>query len=247
MANIKKLYRKDYTGEDIITQAVYENSAWVHNKENSETFSFTINSEHALVLGNGLNRDLLPLNFYKKERGFIGSKTLTIYGCNALYRDFDPNFLIVTREAIAEEIINNNLKDNNYCKKNIVYSNINNILDYPGNFHVIPQNPGWNSGAMATYLACFDGHKKIYLLGHDSIDSPGADYNLYAGTNGYQINNGIYGSLYETNMVQVFKTYTDVDFVLVNKTGQGFIPESWKYCLNLRRLSIREFISEADI
>ena len=248
MAILKKIYRKDYTGEDIVTQAVYENSAWNYSKETAGTsFAFTPKSDTAVVIGNGLGQRIIDLKLLKKERGFQGSKTLRLYGCNALYRDFDPDFLVVTRDGIANEIVTTNLKSGDYCKNHIVYASVKNILNYPGNFHVIPQNPGWNSGAIAAYMACFDGHKKVYLLGHDALDTPGADYNVYSGSNGYAGKNTASALLYENSMLQVFQTYNDVDFVLVNKTGKGYIPESWKYCLNLRRLNLRQFVLEADI
>jgi hypothetical protein len=247
MQKINKMLRTEYAGEEIITQAVYENSVWSYNKEETSTsFAFVPKSESAVVLGNGISRSMIDINLLKKERGFHGSKTLRIYGCNALYRDFDPDFLIVTRDSIAEEIATKNLKSGDYCKNNIVYASVKNILDYPGNFHVIPQNPGWNSGAIAAYLACFDGHRKVYLIGHDIIDTPGADYNLYTGSNGYNDKSTI-GAFYETCMLIVFKTYSDTDFVFVNKTGKGNFPESWKACLNVRRLGLRDFVLEADI
>jgi len=247
MAILKKIYRKDYTGEDIVTQAVYENSAWNYSKETAGTsFAFTPKSDTAVVIGNGLGQRIIDLKLLKKERGFQGSKTLRLYGCNALYRDFDPDFLVVTRDTIAKEIATQNLKSGDYCKNNIVYSSVKNILEYPGNFHVIPQNPGWNSGAIAAYLACFDGHTKVYLIGHDIIDTPGADYNIYTGSNGYHDQSGI-GAFYETCMLTVFRTYNQTDFVFVNKTGKGNFPESWKACLNVRRLNLREFVLEADI
>jgi hypothetical protein len=243
-----QVYRTNYSGDEIVTEAAYENSEWRYVKESTRpSFEFVPASGRAVVLGNGLSQKIINLNLLKKSRGFNNSKTLKVYGCNALYRDFDPDFLVVTRDTVAKEIATQNLKSGDYCKNNVVYASVKNILDYPGNFHVIPQNPGWNSGAIATYLACFDGHTTVYLIGHDPIDSNGADYNIYSGTNGYNQKSNISNQFYETCMLNVFNTYASVNFVLVNKTGKGYIPESWKYCLNLRRLSLRGFVLEADI
>ena len=50
----------------------------------------------AFVLGNGQSRAALDLQRFKS----LGS----IYGCNGLYRDFEPDCLVATDRPIAEAI-----------------------------------------------------------------------------------------------------------------------------------------------
>ena len=57
MQPIQKLYRKDYRGEEVITNRVYQNSKWNPTTEFIPTESlFTPESNSAVVLGNGPTR-----------------------------------------------------------------------------------------------------------------------------------------------------------------------------------------------
>jgi hypothetical protein len=112
---------------------------------------------------------------------------------------------------------------------------------------VIPQNPGWNAGAIAAYLACFDGHTKIYLLGHDGLDTVGHYDNVYKDTNAYTDYNNTTDTYWALSMTHVFRTYPLVDFVLVNSTGSGYIPAQWQDHNNLRRISFRDLVLECDL
>jgi len=53
----------------------------------------------ACVIGNGPSRKTLSLET-------IGSK-MTTYGCNALYRDYMPNYLVSMDYDMVKEILNN--------------------------------------------------------------------------------------------------------------------------------------------
>ena len=50
----------------------------------------------AFVLGNGTSRKSIDLN-QLNDKG-------TVYGCNALYREFDPNFLVAVDTKMILEI-----------------------------------------------------------------------------------------------------------------------------------------------
>jgi hypothetical protein len=246
MQKINKLYRADYHGEEIITKAAMIGGQWQYEKEHipSTIFNNQI-SNQALIIGNGVHRKNFDLNMIKNHKGgLLGAGALQTYGCNALYRDFTPNFLIATGpyEFLDE------LAASGYCADHIVYANAQDIVKYPNKFYLTPQDPGWNAGSIATYIACFDGHKKVYLLGFDGNDDAGFQYNVYAGTTGYDIKNYPQSSDYWTKTMQhVFETYDDVDFVYVSEWGTQWLPEQWKFQLNLRHISYRDFIIEADI
>jgi hypothetical protein len=236
MQTVKKLFRNTYQGEDIYSLAAYTQSDWSYDKEyvpnivNNQRFG-----QRAVVIGNGISRKDFNLNIIK-------NKKVQTYGCNALYRDFEPDFLVAVGKEIAKEI-----RIQGYASTHVVYSTPDNILNYPGTFHLIPQNPNWNAGAVATYLACFDGHSTVYLLGHEGIDTPGFSSNIYADTPGYKEYDKVTDKFWALAMGLVFKTYSLVDFVLVSPTGRGYMPVEWNGHTNLRRIDFRDFVLECDL
>jgi hypothetical protein len=200
-------------------------------------------SNRAVVIGNSPTRLEFNLQNLKKFSGLLGADTLQTYGCNALYRDFTPDFLVVHGNDIVKE-----LAESEYIKNNIVYTNAIHLLEYPNKFYLIPYNPYADAGTTAAYIAAFDGHKKIYLLGFDEQDSENYNFNVYAGTNGYDaLDAEILSDTWVTNRVELFNLYNDVDFIWVTLYGRSTVPESHKSCVNFRQISYRDFVLETDL
>jgi hypothetical protein len=244
MLKVAKSYRKDYTGEDIIVERKKEGTHWYETVETVPN-AVTNNqiSNRAVVIGNSPTRLEFNLQNLKKFSGLLGADTLQTYGCNALYRDFTPDFLVAHGNDIVKE-----LAGSEYIKNNIVYTNAIHLLEYPNKFYLIPYNPYADAGTTAAYIAAFDGHKKIYLLGFDEQDSKSYNFNVYAGTNGYDaIDAEILSDKWVTNRVELFNLYDDVDFVWVTHRGTNTVPESHKSCLNFRQISHRDFVLETDL
>ena len=250
MQKIKKLYRGTYTGEDVIREMHYKDGAWQKTSEhvpnvidNSQT------SGKAVVIGNGPSRQELyygdtVLNLLKRHKGGSGSfGAVQTYGCNALLRDFSPDFAVANDEMAAE------LVNTGKCDTNIIYGTNQMVLNYPGKFYMIPQSPGWNSGAVAAYLACFDGHKKVYLMGFDLYSGElNTQYNVYTGTYGYPAaNTPTTEDYFVKSLKMVMDTYNDVEFIRVMPTPNYYMPEAWKYQLNLRQIVFQDFRTEIDL
>ena len=245
MAFIKQLHRKDYPGEDISIERKYEQGRWIDNNEFlPNTIANRQISNRAVVIGNGTSRLNMDLSIIARNTaGLRGRLKLQSYGCNALYRDFTPDFLVATGDVIISEIVNSG-----YCEDHIVYSTQENIVGYPEHLYFIPQNPPWNAGSLATYMACFDGHKTVFLLGFDGNDAAGFNSNVYAGTTGYyKERTTIDETFWNLTMTEVFNTYPDVDFVRVAPAENFRMPEAWRYCTNLRQITTRQFVYEADL
>jgi hypothetical protein len=244
MQLIKPLYRSTYTGEDVLTRLVYQNNQRVPTIEHMPNQIINLQiSNQALIIGNGTTRLDFDLGLLKNHRaGLMGSRRLQSYGCNAVYRDAETDFLVATGEEIVSEIANSD-----YCKDHIVYASSESIVQYPQKFYLIPQDPHWNSGSIATYLACFDGHTKIFLLGFDGNDMTKGHYNVYANTPGYYTSDSnIPEDFWSQSMLQVFQAYPNVDFVRVGPTRAYRMPEAWRYQPNLRGIDFRDFVIEAD-
>ena len=86
------------------------------------------------------------------------------YGCNALYRDFMPDFIFsvdmkMTVKMCEDEV---GLKTIHYAPSLEVKRK-----QAKGMLHLITNNPHWISGNAAFWTAGVHGHKNIYLLGFD--------------------------------------------------------------------------------
>ena len=70
-----------------------------YKSEHPYCSNWDMDSEHfaAVVLGNGPSRKSVKLEDLKKER--------VVYGCNALYRDFEPDYLVANDWRMMLEII----------------------------------------------------------------------------------------------------------------------------------------------
>jgi hypothetical protein len=242
---LRKFYRKDYQGEFLVKTSYIENGI---RKESRDWVPNTIDNQQtsncAVIIGNGRSRMDFNLNIIKNHRGgHLGKRKLQSYGCNALYRDFSPDFLVCVDQRIVNEIV-----DSGYADNNIVISSATNVIKYPGKLHLVPHNLGMNSGSLATYLACFDGHKQVYLLGFDNQPTANVNYNVYADTPNYDpLNSTVPDAKWINYMAQVFDTYHDVEFYRIVQYPGYVMPERWKYCVNLKQITFREFALSADL
>jgi hypothetical protein len=206
-------------------------------------------SNRAVVLGNGTSRAKLYPNgnlfqlLDNHKGGLLAAGAVQTYGCNAIVRDYMPDF-VVANDEMAQEIV-----EQGYWYNNIIYGTNAMVLSYPGKFYMVPQSPNWDMGATAAYLACFDGHKTVYLMGFDTHSGDTTyQHNVYSGTRGYPAVESLTTETYfEKTLKQVMDLYSDVDFVRVSPTKDYYMPDSWKYQLNLRQIDFREFTLEVDL
>lgn len=249
MATVAR-YVDDYDGEYIVSGIVVKNGRrhqdryWIPNS--------IPNSDHkkvAYVVGNGKSRVSIStfqlIHLTNASGGHLGKYKGQTYGCNAIYRDWTPDFLVCTNAEMINDIV-----EEGYAENNVVFGRAASLLNHPEYISLIPHDPRMNCGATATYLACFHGHKKIYLLGFDNQSKlKTLNNNVYAGTKHYEsaeTNTG--DDVWITNMSRVFNTYQDVDFIRVTTDGMvGEMPDMWKWHRNLRQMSLRQFFVDADI
>jgi hypothetical protein len=245
MRNIKKLYRSTYTGEDVTSELTYLDGQWQAIREHiPNVVTNTHVSNKAVVIGNGWSRKGFDLSLIKNHKGgLLAAGALQSYGCNALYREFTPHFLVANGPDMVAEIA-----ATHYPNQHITYASADALQSHPGKFYLIPQDPAWNAGAVATYLACFDAHTTVYLLGFDGVDTATSGYCLYEGTNAYIDPTHGYNEEFMTQaMTKVFETYNDVDFVRVMPTDNFRMPEAWKFLPNVRQITFHEMALEVDL
>jgi len=146
-----------------------------HSSQQNQDYNLSI----AFVLGNGTSRSDIDLNKLKNYG--------KVYGCNALYREFTPDYLIAVDSKMVLEIV-----DTNYHYKNSVWSNPNPTTNKIPGLNLMNPNLGWSSGPTALHLASTHGHDEIYILGFDYVglgESAELVNNLYADTNNYKKSN----------------------------------------------------------
>lgn len=255
MTILQKLYRKSSRAEDVNVVGLYLDDKWNYQKEEIELPQFNLLSDHAVVIGNGITSnefDLTQILPYREitSWGEAGPwiykrqiRNFYTYGCNAIYRNYKPDFVIANGDGIVKEIV-----ENTQDKSPVIYSNSKNLQKYPGKFVFTPQNPEFNAGATAAYMAAFDGHKKVYMLGFDGIDSPNNNYNIYAGTPNYPAADvTINEESWVRNLSTVMSVYSDTEFIRVMPTPDFRQPEAWRYFLNYRQINFRKFVLEAGV
>ena len=167
----------------------------------------------AFVLGNGLSRKPVDPQTLKQHG--------TVYGCNALYREFVPDVLVAT-----DRLISTHIQDSGYALKNKFYTrkpvNGSGAMRLPKEYH------GFSSGPNAVGLAAKHGHTEIYLLGFDL--GPTSDQrfnNIYAGTEFYKPRDSqpTYTGNWIKQLVQILKDYPDTKFYRVFGPTTADIPE----------------------
>jgi hypothetical protein len=79
---------------------------------------------------------------------------------------------------------------------------------------------------MAVYLAAFDGHQEVFLLGYNN-ETTSIDKNWSAYLN------------------TVFKSYPETNFILVGTPSN--MPAPWRSNRNVRTMKYQEFVSYCDI
>lgn len=241
---MEQIFRKDYTGEYVVANRKYENGVTIDERE---WIPNTIENKHngiAVVFGNGSSRsdfDIAPV--FSHVGGAFGSRKVVTYGCNAIYRDHKPNFLVVNNRGIAKEVA-----ESGYSKDHVVLTRSDALTIAPNEFHLIPHYDQADCGGTALRLACFDGHKKIYMIGFDGQNLPGENNNVYTGTKGYFAKHELTDDrAWFKYSLQVMNTYPAVEFIRVSYRHNYPMPELWKYASNLKTISYRDFVLEADI
>jgi hypothetical protein len=128
-------------------------------------------TNRAFIIGNGKSRegfDLEQLRPYGQ-----------IYGCNALYRDFRPDWLIAIDEAITKEI-----QESDFPKEKFIHPIMEEQFEHPefNPFTRLRSNAGMN----AMIEALRHGKRELICLGFDfMINDDLSISNLYDGTNAY--------------------------------------------------------------
>ena len=164
----------------------------------------------AFIIGNGTTRQEFDLNKLSSQ---------TTFGCNALYRDFYPSFLVAIDDEIIKEIKHSPFPPDRFI-----------IPPYDEQFEPAqcnPHRPRSNAGMNAMLEAIKRGYTRLYCLGFDFfIANPNQmTSNVYDGTNAYgpETRASFVDSLNRINYLQfIVDAAPSVEFIFCfpNKTLQ---------------------------
>tara|TARA_B100000575_G_C23061684_1_gene611236 strand:- start:544 stop:1299 length:756 start_codon:yes stop_codon:yes gene_type:complete len=153
---VKPIEWKPYEGEEVCINTIIRKGKRTREMKFFEDKVKAVPRGNAYCIGNGPSRKDFDLNSLKA--------TGQTYGCNALYRDFMPDFIFSVDTKMSVKMCEDEvgLKTIHYAPALEV-----NRKQNKGMLHLIPNNPHWISGNAAFWTAGVHGHKNIYLLGYD--------------------------------------------------------------------------------
>jgi len=151
---IKPIEWQPYVGETVNTNLIIRGGKKIQETAYYEDQVKAVPKGNAYIIGNGPSRKGFDLTQLKE--------TGQTYGCNALYRDFIPDFIFSVDRFMSQELV-----DNKVYEKCVCYAPALEVNRSKKKLKLIPNNPYWISGSEAFWTACMHGHKNIYLIGFD--------------------------------------------------------------------------------
>lgn len=220
---ITECYRKDYVGEFVITGASWSGGKkrvqreWVANPIENHHIS-----GRAACIGTTIDRELFDYRILQNHRGgLLGTKKLQTYGTGEIAQEMRLDFAVEKDEDVLYQLINTG-----YYKQNVIYTSPKFCFKHPGVFYNVPYNPVVLDVCLLPYLAAFDGHQEIFLIGYHDTANIGQ-------------------SSWSAQIKKIMDAYSSVKFYHIGQ--KSTMPESWNDNANLANMSYREFISYADI
>jgi len=221
----KERYRADYAGEFVITKITYRDGKKITEKEYIEN---PITNQHisgrAVVISNGhsLRQDVVTA-LANHGGGLLGQKKLQTYGCDGTWKKIHLDFCIEYNIPTLNEIVASGC-----AERSVVYTLTTNCLKMPGEFYLIPYCVRLAPPAAAAYLAAFDRHNEVFLLGVDGT------------TKEHHIDHK-----HIIDIKQVLEAYPRTKFYFVT---DGAEPHNeWRNFKNAEVIDYRQFILYCDV
>ena len=217
-------YRQDYDGEFVITETRWaagkkeQTREWVPNPIENQHIS-----GRAACIVPSFDHELFDYTILNQHRGgLLGSKKLQTYGTGIIAQQMKLDFTVETDYSLLHKLI-----ESQYQEKNIVYTTSRGCINNPGEFYLIPYNPVIALEALPLYLAAFDGHKEIFMIGYNKETHTGS-------------------SSFANHVGNVIHSYPEITFTLIGKEPGMY--KNWLELPNTRLFkNYRELISYCDI
>jgi len=190
-----------------------------------------IKPNYGFVVGNGVSRSDIELAKLKQHG--------KIYACNAVYRDFEPDYLVAVDVKMINEI-----EKTGWQKTHSVWTNPNKTYKNYEGFNYFVPNKGWSSGPTALWMATQHRYEKIFILGFDyaGLTEGRLVNNIYAGTTNYKksTDSATYYGNWIRQTCNVIKENTRTIFYRVILPDNIIPPELNKFS-NLKHIYVEDF------
>lgn len=216
-------YRKDYTGEFIVVNTdihlgiKQQRREWIDNPiTNQHT------SGRAVIIASSHDRASFDYARLQRHRGGLrGSLRLQTYGVADVWQHMRLDFYTASERALITQ-----LAATDYPDSTTVYTSTRFCLMFPGRFYTVPYQPHLGDIAKMLYLAAFDGHEEIYVLGMNNDTRPGP-------------------AAWLADVLEVMTVYDQHEFFLIGVRSN--MPEALLDLPNVNTLDYRQFITRCDI
>lgn len=216
-------YRTDYPGEFVVLETKW---AGGRRTEKREWIANPIENQHisgrAACIGSNFDHDRFDYTRLQRHRGgLLGSKKLQTYGTGSIALEMRLDFALDTDPEILNKIL-----ETEYQTTNIVYTSPRQCIAHPGEFYLIPQTPKLLDIATIVYLAAFDHHKEIFLLGYNKETVVG-------------------NNMWDQQVLEVINAYPEVTFYFIGEKTNMF--DSWLDATNTKTFNYFDFVGYCDI
>lgn len=220
---IQAHYRADYAGEFVVLETVWSGG---QKQQKREFVPNRIENDHisrrAACIGHDMDQARFDFTRLQRHRGgLLGSKKLQTYGTGDIAKKMRLDFAVETQETNLQH-----LADFKYAPDNIVYTSSKLCMSYPSLCYLIPYNPNFLDICATVYLAAFDEHKEIFLLGFNK-DTPIAQ------------------SQWHMQILDILNAYAGTQFYFVGEPTNMF--DCWLDCANAQAINYRQFVSYCDV
>jgi hypothetical protein len=190
---------------------------WIPNSVENQHIS-----GRAAVIGSAVDRERFDYTRLQRHRGgLLGKKRLQTYASGAVWSEMPVDFFVTINRNTARAI-----HAANYHTNSVVYTTPGLCIAYPGDFFLVPMSPQLSEIALAVYLAAFDQHQEVFLLGYNN-ETPVED------------------SRWVSHVNSIFEAYAETRFVLVGASVN--MPDAWRNNRNVDTMKYREFVTYCDI
>jgi len=211
---IEPIQWQPYKGETIIVNTIIRKGKKITETAFYEDKVKAVPRGNAYCIGNGPSRKGFDLSKL--------SRSGQTYGCNALYRDFIPDFIFSVDTPMTVKMCEDKVGEKTFHYAPALEVN---RKQNKGMLHLIPHNPHWISGNAAFWTAGVHGHKNIYLLGYDFREyGKGKLNNIYQDTECYGERNS--DNVFEgwlATFRKMLKLRPDIHFTVVHDNPPEFL------------------------